>query len=96
MEKNRMTFTGNESLAAKFNLLAKGKNPDSPGFLEDETGMGTIEVILIIVVLIGLVLIFKDQLSGLIERIFQTINSNSDEVTSPMTSWIQRSGMHMA
>ena len=31
-------------------------------FWKDETGMGTVEIILIMVVLIGLVIIFKKQL----------------------------------
>ena len=33
----------------------------------DESGMGVVEVILIIIVLIGLVLIFKDNLSDLVD-----------------------------
>ena len=49
---------------------------------EDEGGMGTIEVILIIVVLIGLVIIFKKQLRGLVEKLFVKINSDTDSVIS--------------
>jgi hypothetical protein len=48
----------------------------------DEGGMGTIEVILIIVVLIGLVIIFKKQLRGLVEKVFVKINSDTDSVIS--------------
>ncbi|MDE6881773.1 MAG: hypothetical protein K2P48_01505, partial [Lachnospiraceae bacterium] len=36
-------------------------------FLREEDGMGTVEIILIIVVLIGLVIIFKKQLRALVE-----------------------------
>ena len=36
-------------------------------------GMGTIEVILIIVVLVGLVVIFKSQITGLVELLFAKI-----------------------
>lgn len=50
--------------------------------MKQDTGMGTVEVILIIVVLIGLVIIFKDQISGLVETVFESINSKSSEVTS--------------
>ena len=32
-------------------------------FLKEEDGMGTVEIILIIVVLIGLVIIFKEQIT---------------------------------
>lgn len=45
--------------------------------LADERGVGVVEVILILVVLIGLVLIFKSQLTGLVETIFQKITSES-------------------
>lgn len=45
--------------------------------LKDERGVGVVEVILILVVLIGLVLIFKTQLTGLVETIFQKIISES-------------------
>ncbi len=51
-------------------------------FWEDESGMGTVEVILIIVVLIGLVIAFKTQITGLVEKIFKTINDNANQVTS--------------
>ena len=37
-------------------------------FMREEDGMGTVEVILIIVVLIGLVIIFKSQLTSLVKR----------------------------
>ena len=40
-------------------------------FWKDETGIGTVEMILILVVLIGLVLIFKKQLTNLVNSIFK-------------------------
>lgn len=49
-------------------------------FLTDESGMGTVELILIIVVLIGLVIIFKKQLTSLVNTIFETITSKSNDV----------------
>ncbi len=48
--------------------------------LEDERGIGVVEVILILVVLIGLVLIFKSQLTSLVNDIFNTITSESSSV----------------
>lgn len=48
-------------------------------FLE-EKGVGVVEVILILVVLIALVLIFKDQLTSLVETIFKTINDSAKQV----------------
>lgn len=49
-------------------------------FLKDEKGAGVVELILIIVVLIGLVLIFKDQLTDLVYDIFDTIFDQADRV----------------
>lgn len=49
-------------------------------FLKEEDGVGVIEVVLILVVLIGLVIIFKKQINTLLENIFKEINSQSKEV----------------
>ncbi|MBR1622877.1 MAG: holin, BlyA family protein [Pseudobutyrivibrio sp.] len=49
-------------------------------FLEEEDGIGTVEMILILVVLIGLVLIFKEQLTSLVNAIFKTINERAKSV----------------
>ena len=45
--------------------------------MTEERGIGVVEVILILVVLIGLVLIFKSQLTSLVKNIFQKITSES-------------------
>lgn len=45
--------------------------------LTDEQGIGVVEVILILVVLIGLVIIFKSQLTSLVNTIFEKITSES-------------------
>ena len=44
---------------------------------KDNRGMGTVEMILIIVVLIGLVLIFKTQIQELAGTIFEKISVDS-------------------
>lgn len=49
-------------------------------FLKDESGAGVVEMILIIVVLIGLVLIFKDQLTDLVKDLFKTITEEAGKV----------------
>ena len=50
-------------------------------FWRQEEGVGVIEVVLIfIVVLIGLVIIFKTQITKLLENIFKEIESQSKEV----------------
>lgn len=47
------------------------------GFKEDESAVGVVELILILVVLIGLVVIFRDQLTTIIGTIFERIASDS-------------------
>lgn len=49
-------------------------------FINDEDGAGVVEVILILVVVIGLVLIFKKQLTELVNSIFKTIKEKSNQV----------------
>ena len=45
-------------------------------FCNDESGLGVIEVVLILVVIIGLVLIFKKQITDLLESIFKEIEKD--------------------
>ena len=46
-------------------------------FWQEEDGMGTVEIILIIVVLISLVIIFKRQLTSLVNSIFGKIKESA-------------------
>lgn len=50
------------------------------GFWNDESGMGTVEIILIIVVLIGLVIVFKKQINDLVTKIFKKITTDSNKI----------------
>ena len=49
-------------------------------YVQDDAGMGTVEVILIIVVLVGLVLIFKKQITTIVNDLFDSIVTKSAEV----------------
>ena len=49
-------------------------------FWKDESGMGTVEIILIIVVLIGLVIVFKKQINDLVTNIFKKITTDSNMI----------------
>ena len=49
-------------------------------FLKEEDGVGVIEVVLILVVLIGLMIIFKKQINQLLNNIFSEISKQSKEV----------------
>lgn len=53
---------------------------DLKKFVQDERGIGTVEMILILVVLIALVLIFKEQLTDLVNSIFDKISRQSSQV----------------
>ncbi len=50
------------------------------GFMKDESGMGVVEVILIIVVLTGLVIIFQSSIKNVVNGILNTISSNVSKV----------------
>jgi Flp pilus assembly pilin Flp len=65
--------------------MKKNKTGNLKGFqqfLLEEEGMGTVEIILIIVVLIALVIIFKTQLTDLVNRVFEKITESSNTVMS--------------
>ena len=49
-------------------------------FLEEEEAISVIEIVLIIVVLIGLVIIFKNQLTSLVTSILNKIVSKSNSI----------------
>ncbi|HIV25830.1 MAG TPA: holin, BlyA family protein [Candidatus Scatomonas pullistercoris] len=49
-------------------------------FWKEEDAVGVVEVILILVVLIGLVIIFRDQLTSLVRSILDKITNQSNSV----------------
>ncbi len=49
-------------------------------FLKEEDGMGTVEVILIIVVLVALVVIFKSQITKIVNSLFEKITEQTDKL----------------
>ena len=49
-------------------------------FITEEEGMGTVEVILIIVVLVGLVIIFKEKITEIVNSIFTKITSQTKKI----------------
>ena len=48
--------------------------------IREEDGMGTVEVILIIVVLVGLVVIFKNQIVSIVNDLFDKITKQTDKL----------------
>lgn len=49
-------------------------------FLKEEDGMGTVEMVLIIVVLIALVAIFKDGIKSVLETIMKKVKTNANAI----------------
>ena len=49
-------------------------------FVQEEDAVGVVEIILILVVLISLVIIFKDQLTSLVESSLSKITKQSNSI----------------
>lgn len=49
-------------------------------FLTEEDGMGTVEVILIMVVLVGVVIIFKEKITEVVNSIFTKITNQTKKI----------------
>lgn len=56
------------------------RHSERKDFIMEEDGIGVIEVVLILVVLVGLVIIFKKQITTLLQNIFKEIEKQSKEV----------------
>lgn len=63
-------------------IMRKEKKKLSGRSRMNDRGMGTVEMILIIVVLIGLVLIFKTQITELVGTVFDKIALDSSSILS--------------
>lgn len=66
--KKIMKFADKKWIAVKNSLTQKSE------------GMGTVEVILIICCLVGIVIIFKSQITDLVESIFSKITSRTGKI----------------
>lgn len=49
-------------------------------FWKNNQGMGTVEIILIIIVLIGLVVIFKNQITSLVQTLMSKISTQAGKI----------------
>lgn len=49
-------------------------------FFKEEEGVATIEIVLILVVLIALVILFKSQISSLLNKILKKVNSTATSI----------------
>ena len=60
--------------------MTRQAGEDLKRFIEEEDGVGVVEIILILVVLISLVAIFKKQLTSLIKSLLSKVTSNSNAI----------------
>ena len=49
-------------------------------FWKDERGVGVIEIVLILVILIGLVLVFKEQITAIVNNAFSSIAGDAGNI----------------
>ncbi|HCW22236.1 MAG TPA: hypothetical protein DGX96_00765 [Lachnospiraceae bacterium] len=49
-------------------------------FMDDQEGMGTVEIILIIVVLISLVIVFRTEITKVVNNVMTRITTKSNQV----------------
>jgi len=49
-------------------------------FWQDDRGVGVIEIVLILVILIGLVLVFKEQITAIINNAFTAISGDAGKI----------------
>lgn len=48
--------------------------------LGDESGMGVVEIVLIIIVLVGLVILFKSQITSLVNTLLSKMSSQAKQI----------------
>ncbi len=68
-------FSVEKSGLGKFNL--KGKLAE---FWEEEDGMGVVEIVLIIIVLVGLVVLFKDKITSIVNVILSKMTTQIKQI----------------
>lgn len=76
----KMVRTKNLKKGAGKEFMNRNRLKTWKDFFGEEDGMGTVEIILIIVVLVGLVLIFKTQITEIVQSLFDKITSKTDRL----------------
>ncbi len=68
-------FSVEKSGLGKFNLKSKLAE-----FWEEEDGMGVVEIVLIIIVLVGLVVLFKDKITSIVNVILSKMTTQIKQI----------------
>ncbi len=61
-------------------LLEGNEQPLPTGFWQDDRGIGVIEIVLILVILIALVLIFKNEITSIVTNAFARISGDANSI----------------
>ena len=69
-----------ENKKNKMAVLCRKVKENIKNFWQDEDGMGVVEIVLIIVVLIGLVIIFKSQITALVNKLLSKMSSQANKI----------------
>ena len=69
-----------ENKKNKMAELCRKVKENIKNFWQDEDGMGVVEIVLIIVVLIGLVIIFKSQITALVNKLLSKMSSQANKI----------------
>jgi len=72
----------NERKELREGEMTESEPEQKNGMLYDNRGVGVVEVILILVVLIALVLIFKEQLGNMVTKAMEALEKSMNEVLS--------------
>lgn len=56
-------------------------------FWDNEDGIGVVEIVLILVILIALIVIFKDKISTIISNAFSQIDDGAGTINDEITMW---------
>ncbi len=83
IERRKQEMDGNSGKLNDWHKLLTGKEKTMGNFrefLREEDGMGVVEVILIIVILISLAILFKTQITSLVNKILNKISTQAGKV----------------
>lgn len=69
-----------ENKKKKMAVFCRKVKENIKNFWQDEDGMGVVEIVLIIVVLIGLVIIFKSQITALVNKLLSKMSSQANKI----------------
>ena len=78
-EMNYINRIGSE-IQNGMSLASNGPLEALRSFWSDEEGVGSIEIVLILVVLIALIFIFRNRLTALIKRVFDAMDESAAEL----------------